>query len=71
MGFMGKFFGIVTCIGVLIFLAGFLSLFHDNFGFSGLMTPEDWNKFQVLTISGGMLLSWIAGTLAYVFLRKR
>ncbi|MBN2463102.1 MAG: hypothetical protein JXB43_05820 [Dehalococcoidia bacterium] len=68
---MARFLGIVTCIGVLIFLAGFLSLFHNELGFSGFMTPEDWNKFQVLTIPGGMLLSWIAGTLAYVFFRKR
>jgi membrane-bound ClpP family serine protease len=68
---MAKFFGIVTCIGVLIFLIGFVSLFHNELGFSGLMTADDWNKFQVLTISGGMVLSWIAGTLAYVFFRKR
>lgn len=71
MGFMARFFGIVTCVGVLIFLAGFLSLFRNELGFSGFMTPDDWNKFEVLTISGGMVLSWIAGTLAYVFLRKR
>ena len=70
MSFMAKLFGIVTLIGILIFLAGFLSLFHNELGFSGLMTPEEWNKFQVLTISGGMLLSWIAGTVAYVFFRK-
>ena len=68
---MAKFLGIVTCIGVLIFLAGFFSLFRNDLGFSGFMTAEDWNKFQELTISGGMLLSLIAGTLAYVFLRKR
>ena len=71
MSFMARFFGIITCIGLLIFLAGFLSLFHNELGFSGLMTPEDWNKFQVLTIAGGMLLSWIAGTVAYVFFRKK
>jgi membrane-bound ClpP family serine protease len=68
---MAKFFGIVTCIGVLIFLVGFLSLFRNELGFSGLMTSDDWNKFQVLTISGGMVLSWIAGTLAYVFFKKK
>ena len=71
MGFMAKFFSIVTCIGLLIFLAGFLSLFHNELGFSRIMTPDDWNKFQVLTISGGMVLTWIAGTLAYVFLRRK
>ena len=70
MSFMAKFFRIVTLIGVLIFLAGFLSLFHNELGFSGFMTPEDWNKFQILTISGGMFLSWVAGTVAYVFFRK-
>jgi hypothetical protein len=67
---MAKFLGIVTCIGVLIFLAGFISLFRNDLGFSGFMTAENWNKFQELTISGGMLLSLLAGTLAYVFLRK-
>jgi membrane-bound ClpP family serine protease len=71
MGFMAKFFGAVTCLGLLIFLAGFLSLFRNQLGFSSFMTPEDWNKFQALTISGGMFLSWIAGTLAYVFLRRK
>jgi membrane-bound ClpP family serine protease len=71
MSFAAKLFGIFTCIGLLIFLTGFLSLFRNELGFSGLMTSEDWNKFQVLTISGGMVLSWLAGTLAYVFLRKR
>ena len=71
MSFTAKFFGIFTCIGLLIFLAGFLSLFRNELGFSGLMSPDDWNKFQVLTISGGMVLSWLAGTLAYVFLRKK
>jgi membrane-bound ClpP family serine protease len=68
---MAKFLGIVTCIGLLVFLVGFLSLFRNELGLSGLMTPDDWNKFQVLTIAGGMALSWIAGTLAYVFFRKR
>ncbi len=71
MSCMARFLGIVTCIGVLIFFAGFLSLFGNDLGFSGFMTAEDWNKFQELTISGGMLLSLIAGTLAYVLLKKR
>ncbi len=68
---MGKFLGIVTLIGVLIFLAGFISLFREGLGFAGLMPADDWQKFQEVTISGGMLLSLIAGTMAYVFLRKR
>jgi hypothetical protein len=71
MTFMARFFSIVACIGVFIFLAGFLSLFRNDLGFSGFTTPDNWSKFQLLTISGGMLLSWIAGTIAYVFLRKR
>lgn len=71
MDFISRFFSIVTCIGLLIFLAGFVSLFRNELGFSGFMTPDDWNKFQLLTISGGMVISWIAGTLAYVFIRKR
>jgi len=71
MSFSAKFFGIFTCIGLLIFLAGFISLFRDALGFSAFMSPDNWNKFQILTISGGMVLSWLAGTLAYVFLRKK
>lgn len=68
---MDKFFGIVTLIGVLIFLAGFISLFHSGLGFSHLMSAEGWSKFQEAAISGGMLLSLLAGTIAYIFLRKK
>ena len=67
---MYRFLGIITLVGVLIFLAGFISLFRDGLGFAGLMTAEAWSKFQELAITGGMLLSLLAGTMAYVFLRK-
>jgi len=71
MNLAAKFFSILACIGLLIFLLGFISLFNNELGFSGVMTAENWNKFQVLSISGGMALSWLAGTLAYVFLGKK
>ena len=68
---MARFLGIVTLIGVLILLAGFISFFNEGLGFAGLMAADDWQKFQEATITCGMLLSLLAGTMAYIFFRKR
>ena len=68
---MEKVLGIATLIGLLIFLAGFVSLFNEGLGFSGLMTAESWESFQMVTIVGGILLTIIAGTISWIFYRKK
>jgi hypothetical protein len=68
---MEKVLGIATLIGLLAFLAGFVSLFNEGLGFSGLMTAENWESFQMVTIVGGILLTIIAGTISWVFYRKK
>ncbi len=67
MGCMVRLLSVIAGSAVLIFFIGFLSLFHDELGFSGLMAKEDWDAFQMLTISGGLLITFIAGTLVYIF----
>jgi membrane-bound ClpP family serine protease len=68
---MEKLLGIVTLLGLFIFLVGFISLFNEGLGFSGLMTAASWGSFQMVTIIGGILLTIIAGTISYIFYRKR
>jgi uncharacterized membrane protein YphA (DoxX/SURF4 family) len=68
---MEKVLGIFTLIGLLIFLVGFISLFNKGLGFSDWMTAEEWGNFQMVTIIGGILLTIIAGTISYVFYRKK
>ena len=65
-----KLLSIITLIGLLILLIGFLSLFNEQLGLSGLMTPIQWEGFQMATIAGGLLITIIAGTIAYVFRGK-
>ena len=67
MGSTIKLLRIMTLIGLLILLIGFISLFNEQLGFSGLMTPTQWEGFQMSTIAGGLLITVIAGTIAYVF----
>jgi membrane-bound ClpP family serine protease len=71
MDYMEKFLGIVTLIGLLVFLVGFISLFNEGLGFSGLMPAETWESFQMVTIIGGILLTIMAGTISYIFYRKK
>lgn len=68
---MEKVLGIATLVGLFVFLVGFISLFNEGLGFSGLMTAETWGSFQMVTIIGGILLTIIAGTISYVFYRKK
>ena len=68
---MEKVLGITTLIGLLIFLVGFISLFNEGLGFSAWMSAESWESFQMVTIIGGILLTIIAGTISYVFYRKK
>ena len=65
-----KLLSIITAIGLLALFIGFLSLFHRELGFSSLMTPKQWEGFQMATIAGGLLLTIIAGTIAYIFREK-
>jgi hypothetical protein len=65
-----KLLSIITFIGLLILFIGFISLFHKELGFSSLMTSKQWDGFQMATIAGGLLITTIAGTIAYVFKGK-
>jgi uncharacterized membrane protein YphA (DoxX/SURF4 family) len=68
---MEKALGIFTLLGLLVFLVGFISLFNEGLGFSGWMTAREWGSFQMVTIIGGILLTVIAGTISWVFYRKK
>ena len=70
MGCTIKLLSIITLIGLLVLLIGFLSLFNEHLGLSGLMTSTQWEGFQMATIAGGILITIIAGTIAYVFRGK-
>ena len=70
MSYTIKLLSIITIIGLLILFTGFLSLFHNELGFSSLMTLKQWDGFQMATIAGGLLITIIAGTIAYVFRDK-
>ena len=65
--FMITLLRIIVLLALFIFFVGFLSLFNEELGFSWLMTKEHWDGFQITTISGGLLVTFIAGTLAYIF----
>ena len=70
MGCAIKLLSIITLIGLLVLLIGFISLFYKELGLSSLMTTKQWDGFQMATIAGGLLLTIIAGTIAYIFRGK-
>ncbi len=70
MGCTIRLLSIITVIALFILFIGFLSLFNKELGLSHLMTPEQWNGFQMATIAGGLLITIIAGTIAYIFRGK-
>ena len=55
------FFFIAAILGALSCTVGVVSLFGDPLGFAALATPDFWDKFQIFTISIGLVLACVGG----------
>lgn len=64
------FFFIVAILGALVCTLGVVSLFGESLGFATLATPEFWDKFQIFTISIGLVLACVGGAFIGLTCRK-